>query len=168
VAGKRVLVATLYVLVLSCGGALLSCLSFSSHLLALYVCIRQPNNVRSFAQTTSSHTIITHVLQCQDCPDYIRKSVIKLQQDEKWLPESAVYGSRKIFYDRVWSRLHAHEEEEEEEEDEEEEVVDTFSAEEEGSIDESEDVKSSKRKASSFSDANSPDKKSRALANHEV
>ena len=31
---------------------------------------------------------------------------MNLQQGERLLSDSAVYGSRKIFYDRIWSRLH--------------------------------------------------------------
>lgn len=67
---------------------------------------KKPNNVRSFAQTTSSHTIISHIAQCQQVPEPIQRSVMNLQQGERLLSDSAVYGSRKIFYDRIWSRLH--------------------------------------------------------------
>jgi len=65
--------------------------------------------VRSFAQTTSSHTVISHIAQCKEVPEAIQSAVLRLQQDERFLPESAVYGSRKIFYDRIWSRLHGSE-----------------------------------------------------------
>lgn len=62
--------------------------------------------MRSFAQTTSSHTVISHIALCKEVPEAIQSAVLRLQQDERFLPESAVYGSRKIFYDRIWSRLH--------------------------------------------------------------
>ena len=31
---------------------------------------------------------------------------MSLQQGERLLSDNAAYGSRKIFYDRIWSRLH--------------------------------------------------------------
>lgn len=71
-----------------------------------------PKTVGSFAQTTSSHTIIRHITSyCTDCPELIRVTVLRLQQEEQALqrevgPGNSAYGSRKIFYDRVWARLH--------------------------------------------------------------
>lgn len=71
-----------------------------------------PKTVNSFAQTTSSHTIVRHITNyCTDCPEDIRGAVLRLQEEEKVLrgtldSENSAYGSRKLFYDRVWSRLH--------------------------------------------------------------
>ena len=50
--------------------------------------------------------MISHIAQCKEIPEPIRNAIMGLQQEERFLPESSVYGSRKIFYDRVWSRLH--------------------------------------------------------------
>lgn len=71
-----------------------------------------PNSVRSFAQTTSSQTIISHIaLYCQQCPKDIRDIVLKLQRSENSTEgavtlSNSMYGSRKVFFDRVWKRMH--------------------------------------------------------------
>jgi hypothetical protein len=71
-----------------------------------------PKTVGSFAQTTSSHTIIRHITSyCTDCPEAIRVVIQRLQLEDEALqgqsdPENSNYGSRKVFYDRIWARLH--------------------------------------------------------------
>ena len=75
--------------------------------------------MRSFAQTTSSHTVIAHVAQCKEVPDEIRNPIMRLQQEERFLPDSGLYGTRKKFYDLVWSRLHGKEDVKEEADEEE-------------------------------------------------
>jgi len=69
-----------------------------------------PATVRSLAQTTTSQTILKHVgAKCKKCPDPIRKAVQSLQlKDNEQLAqgERPRYGSRKIFFQRVWGRLH--------------------------------------------------------------
>ncbi|GAX18557.1 hypothetical protein FisN_10Hh242 [Fistulifera solaris] len=70
-----------------------------------------PNSVRSLAQTTTSQTILKHIAgKCRFCPPSIRDAVIKLQQlpgpSETTSSGRPRYGSRKIFFQRVWSRLH--------------------------------------------------------------
>jgi hypothetical protein len=73
-----------------------------------------PNSVRSMAQTTSSQTIISHVtLYCPQCPNDIRDIIMQLQRfDNSNVPSTtpstaSKYGSRKVFFDRVWKRMHA-------------------------------------------------------------
>jgi len=70
---------------------------------------------RSFpcqAQTTSSQTIISHVsTYCQECPQNIRDWVTTLQKRENESCRNNTYGSRKVFFDRVWSRMHQQREE---------------------------------------------------------
>ena len=71
-----------------------------------------PNSVRSLAQTTSSQTIISHiVLYCSQCPKDIRDVVMQLQllENSKDAPMAPTlnYGSRKVFFDRVWERMHS-------------------------------------------------------------
>jgi hypothetical protein len=83
-----------------------------------------PNSVRSLAQTTTSQTILKHISsKCRFCPPNVREAVVELQRQQA-LKEAATaagvaglavsseagrprYGSRKIFFHRVWSRLHA-------------------------------------------------------------
>jgi hypothetical protein len=70
-----------------------------------------PNSVRSLAQTTTSQTILKHIgSKCRFCPTEIRDAVLDLQRQQAAREGSASgrprYGSRKIFFQRVWSRLH--------------------------------------------------------------
>lgn len=70
-----------------------------------------PNSVRSLAQTTTSQTILKHIgSKCRFCPPHIRNAIQDLQRMQS-VREGAVtgrprYGSRKIFFQRVWNRLH--------------------------------------------------------------
>lgn len=78
-----------------------------------------PATVRSLAQTTTSQTIIKHIaVKCRLCPPEVRNAVLALQQNchdrgcnYSRGPASAndgrpKYGSRKVFFQRVWGRLH--------------------------------------------------------------
>merc|ERR1712045_953949 len=69
-----------------------------------------PETVRSLSQTTTSQTILKHIGgKCRFCPDHIRKAVLELQC-QQIIKENANggrprYGSRKVFFQRVWARL---------------------------------------------------------------
>jgi len=70
-----------------------------------------PNSVRSLAQTTTSQTILKHIgSKCRFCPPQIRNALLELQRQQAHREGLATgrprYGSRKIFFQRVWSRLH--------------------------------------------------------------
>lgn len=72
-----------------------------------------PNTVRSLAQTTTSQTILKHVAgKCQCTPVHIRNTIVSLQNLQSSKEQGNAmsgrprYGSRKIFFQRVWSRLH--------------------------------------------------------------
>jgi hypothetical protein len=70
-----------------------------------------PNSVRSLAQTTTSQTILKHIgSKCRFCPPHIRQAVLELQRQQTAREGMASgrprYGSRKIFFQRVWARLH--------------------------------------------------------------
>jgi hypothetical protein len=80
-----------------------------------------PNSVRSLAQTTTSQTILKHIAgKCRFCPPQIRDAVLNLQQQANQCEGISSgrprYGSRKIFFQRVWARLHNEEINEEDEE----------------------------------------------------
>lgn len=77
-----------------------------------------PNSVRSLAQTTTSQTILKHIGgKCRFCPPTIRKAVLELQRQQahkEGLASSRPrYGSRKIFFQRMWARLHGKQQPEE-------------------------------------------------------
>lgn len=73
-----------------------------------------PNSVRSLAQTTTSQTILKHIgNKCRYVPKYVQEAVLALQevQSEKEAMYARYsgrprYGSRKIFFQRIWHRLH--------------------------------------------------------------
>lgn len=70
-----------------------------------------PNSVRSLAQTTTSQTILKHIGgKCRYTPSHIRLAVLQLQQEqaiqEGMMNGRPRYGSRKVFFQRLWTRLH--------------------------------------------------------------
>merc|ERR1712137_455725 len=70
-----------------------------------------PNSVRSLAQTTTSQTILKHIgSKCRFCPPHVRQAVLELQRQQAAKEGMASgrprYGSRKIFFQRMWARLH--------------------------------------------------------------
>jgi len=81
-----------------------------------------PATVRSLAQTTTSQTILKHIgTKCRMCPEEVRNAVNALLHEAhkegavpptkpppcKNSPEARPrYGSRKVFFQRVWGRLH--------------------------------------------------------------
>eukprot|EP00535_Pseudo-nitzschia_heimii_P012541 CAMPEP_0197198220 /NCGR_PEP_ID=MMETSP1423-20130617/33263_1 /TAXON_ID=476441 /ORGANISM="Pseudo-nitzschia heimii, Strain UNC1101" /LENGTH=576 /DNA_ID=CAMNT_0042652051 /DNA_START=205 /DNA_END=1936 /DNA_ORIENTATION=- len=70
-----------------------------------------PNSVRSLAQTTTSQTILKHVGgKCRYCPQNVRKALLELQRQQVHKEHLTTgrprYGSRKIFFQRMWTRLH--------------------------------------------------------------
>jgi hypothetical protein len=78
-----------------------------------------PATVRSLAQTTTSQTIVKHIgYKCKRCPSEIRAAMTTMQQQtrsgsikncnnsSKEIKCKPKYGSRKIFFQRVWGRLH--------------------------------------------------------------
>ena len=70
-----------------------------------------PASVRSLAQTTTSQTILKHIgSKCRFCPPEVRQIVLDLQHQQA-IKEAAIagrprYGSRKVFFQRIWGRLH--------------------------------------------------------------
>eukprot|EP00814_Leptocylindrus_danicus_P003821 CAMPEP_0116019924 /NCGR_PEP_ID=MMETSP0321-20121206/9512_1 /TAXON_ID=163516 /ORGANISM="Leptocylindrus danicus var. danicus, Strain B650" /LENGTH=477 /DNA_ID=CAMNT_0003490559 /DNA_START=39 /DNA_END=1472 /DNA_ORIENTATION=+ len=67
-----------------------------------------PATVRSLAQTTTSQTIIKHCIsKCKHMPPTTRDQIIALVQASKRKgSERPKYGSRKLFFQRIWDRLH--------------------------------------------------------------
>jgi len=78
-----------------------------------------PATIRSLAQTTTSQTIVKHIgVKCRLCPPEIRLAIVALQRDQTEKDRVArdapgnsfesrpKYGSRKVFFQRLWARLH--------------------------------------------------------------
>ena len=101
-----------------------------------------PNSVRSLAQTTTSQTILKHIgNKCRFCPPEVRAAVLQLQQQSSLCEGMSSgrprYGSRKIFFQRVWARLHQGADGEEEEDDSKQSASDADSTETPTDVDES-------------------------------
>ena len=80
-----------------------------------------PATVRSLAQTTTSQTIIKHVgTKCTKCPESVKTLLLKLQREglaqggnygrggKDASDGKPKYGSRKIFFHRLWAKIHGH------------------------------------------------------------
>ncbi len=85
-----------------------------------------PETLRSLSQTTTSQTIVKHVAyKCRKTPKDVKASVriLKERQDAKdqiakeyrrsRFEERPKYGSRKVFFQRLWNRLHGDDEDSE-------------------------------------------------------
>ena len=71
----------------------------------------RPFNRIPCSETTTSQTILKHIAQkCRFCDPAVRTAVQQLQQIQAAREGLASgrprYGSRKIFFQRIWSRLH--------------------------------------------------------------
>lgn len=72
-----------------------------------------PDTVRNLEKTSARDTIVSHIsLFCQHCPIDVRNSLLSLKRIESSRDGSAnmkalIYGSGKLFFRRVWSRLHS-------------------------------------------------------------
>jgi hypothetical protein len=91
-----------------------------------------PNSVRSLAQTTTSQTILKHVGgKCRFCPPHVRQALLELQRQQAAKEGIAAgrprYGSRKIFFQRVWARLHGKAERDDEGDDEDSKIAEDAS-----------------------------------------
>lgn len=62
------------------------------------------------AQADSCQQIVKHVTsKCTQCPPEVRSTIVELQvlEGRKQEPQPRIkYGSRKIFFQRVWTRVH--------------------------------------------------------------
>lgn len=78
-----------------------------------------PQTIRSLSQTTTSATIAKHIAQkCGFVPASIKNAVNTLKKEQDWLDKLAKdkitnrydsrpkYGSRKVFFEQFWVRLH--------------------------------------------------------------
>jgi len=78
-----------------------------------------PATLRSLAQTTTSQTIIKHIShKCTKCPDDLKILLERFQKEglaqggnygrggKNVTEGKPKYGSRKIFFERLWSRIH--------------------------------------------------------------
>jgi hypothetical protein len=64
-----------------------------------------PVTSKSLSTNSTSQNIHAHLLKCRKCPIYTKEKLAKLK-DEKGRTPRLEPGWRKIFFDKVWFRLH--------------------------------------------------------------
>ena len=64
-----------------------------------------PVSAKSLSTNSTSQNIHAHLLKCRKCPDEVKDRLVQLKVDKGRSPRLEP-GWRKIFFDKVWSRLH--------------------------------------------------------------
>lgn len=64
-----------------------------------------PVTSKSLATNSTSQNIHAHLLKCRKCPSHIKEQLLALK-DEKTKSPRLEPGWRKVFFDKIWSRLH--------------------------------------------------------------
>jgi hypothetical protein len=64
-----------------------------------------PVSAKSLSTNSTSQNIHAHLLKCRKCPDQVKDRLVQLKVDKGRSPRLEP-GWRKIFFDKVWSRLH--------------------------------------------------------------
>lgn len=61
-----------------------------------------PTSVGALTSANSDRNILNHLLKCRKCPYPIREQLTRQDESSK-----NRRGSRKVFFERIWSRIHA-------------------------------------------------------------
>lgn len=64
-----------------------------------------PISSRSLSTNSTSQNIHAHILKCRKCPPQIKEQLVSLKEAKSRAPRLEP-GWRKIFFDKVWERLH--------------------------------------------------------------
>ena len=64
-----------------------------------------PVSSKSFSTNSTSQNIHAHMLKCRKCPEAVKEQLIQLKI-EKSRAARLEPGWRKVFFDKVWHRLH--------------------------------------------------------------
>lgn len=64
-----------------------------------------PVSAKSLATNSTSQNIHAHLLKCRKCPGHIKKQLLLLKEEKSKSPRLEP-GWRKIFFDKIWVRLH--------------------------------------------------------------
>jgi hypothetical protein len=63
-----------------------------------------PGNLHALTSANSDRNIHNHIIKCRRCPIEVRDELNRLQEEQSQCKNRR--GSRKLFFERVWSRLH--------------------------------------------------------------
>jgi hypothetical protein len=64
-----------------------------------------PVSAKSLSTNSTSQNIHAHLLKCRKCPDHIKDRLVQLKVEKSRSPRLEP-GWRKLFFDKVWGRLH--------------------------------------------------------------
>lgn len=64
-----------------------------------------PLTCKSLATNSTSQNVHAHLLKCRKCPQHVKDQLVVLK-DEKGRAPRLEPGWRKIFFDKIWVRLH--------------------------------------------------------------
>jgi hypothetical protein len=64
-----------------------------------------PVSAKSLSTNSTSQNIHAHLLKCRKCPEQVKDRLVQLKVEKGRSPRLEP-GWRKIFFDKVWSRLH--------------------------------------------------------------
>lgn len=64
-----------------------------------------PVSAKSLSTNSTSQNIHAHLLKCRKCPVYVKEQLVNLKEEKGRTPRLEP-GWRKIFFDKVWIRLH--------------------------------------------------------------
>jgi hypothetical protein len=63
-----------------------------------------PGNLHALTSANSDRNIHNHITKCRRCPKEVRNELNRLQEEQSQCKNRR--GSRKLFFERIWSRLH--------------------------------------------------------------
>ncbi|CAB9518760.1 expressed unknown protein [Seminavis robusta] len=64
-----------------------------------------PVSAKTLSTNSTSQNIHAHLLKCRKCPDAIKEKLVALKVEKSRAPRLEP-GWRKLFFDKVWQRLH--------------------------------------------------------------
>lgn len=63
-----------------------------------------PVNLHAITSANSDRNIHNHITKCRRCPKQVRDELNQLQEEQSQCKNRR--GSRKLFFERIWERLH--------------------------------------------------------------
>lgn len=64
-----------------------------------------PVSAKSLATNSTSQNIHAHLLKCRKCPSHVKEQLVTLKEEKSKAPRLEP-GWRKVFFDKIWKRLH--------------------------------------------------------------
>lgn len=64
-----------------------------------------PSSSKSLSTNSTSQNIHAHLLKCRKCPEHVKDELLQLKIEKSRAPRLEP-GWRKVFFDKIWERLH--------------------------------------------------------------